>query len=303
MKVLNSITVISIIAVLAVNLVTITSFKMAGSNEAFRLKYERAFFPIVKKELKSQLTIYTSSLEAVGPQATIQKLGADMLTSKLTGIISTVYTTVGVSSATKTLKSLQRLPLILKRSTFGYNEEWTQQVQDYFNEHLFDKVVLPIEQTTRDYIAAIIKQGIDEGWSVERMTQEIEREDYLDGRVRRILRTETNRAVNYGSLIGEQKYNYQTMKKWVSVHDDRTRDWHLSADGQTVNPDGVFTVEGEPMQFPGDPNGSPENTINCRCHMAFVAVRDKNGRLIPKEAQPQVRIVGSLRDELLNALT
>jgi uncharacterized protein with gpF-like domain len=302
MRTLNYITSSLLIAVLAVN-AHLIFIKMTGSTEAFRLKYERAFYPVVKKELKNQLIIYTSSLANVGPQATLQRLGADMLTSKLTGVITTIYTTVGVASANKTLKELKRIPILQKRASIGYNEEWTQQVIDYFNEHLFNKVVLPIEETTRDYISNIIKQGIDEGWSIERMTQEIEREDYLDGRVRRILRTETNRAINYGSLIGEDKYSFTTLKKWVAVHDDRTRHWHLSADGQTVNPNQSFTVEGQPMMFPGDPNGSAENTINCRCHMAFVPMRDKNGRLIPKTPQGQVRIVGSLMDELLNALT
>ena len=34
------------------------------------------------------------------------------------------------------------------------------------------------------------------------------------------------------------------------------------------------------MMYPGDPNGSAGNVINCRCSSAIVPRRDKDGRLI-----------------------
>jgi hypothetical protein len=42
---------------------------------------------------------------------------------------------------------------------------------------------------------------------------------------------------------------------------------HRDADGQTVPVFMPFQVAGEPLQFPGDPSGSPENVINCRCDL------------------------------------
>jgi hypothetical protein len=120
--------------------------------------------------------------------------------------------------------------------------------------------------------------------------------------VRRILRTESNRAINYGNELAMDKFEYQVQKRWIAVHDDRTRTAHLAADGQTVDQQGAFSVGGEVMEFPGDPNASGENTINCRCFSEVVAMRDGNGRLIPKEAKPQVRVTGRLRSELRNIL-
>lgn len=40
---------------------------------------------------------------------------------------------------------------------------------------------------------------------------------------------------------------------------------HVYADGQVVNVDQPFVVDGEELMYPRDPNGSPENTINCHC--------------------------------------
>jgi hypothetical protein len=69
-----------------------------------------------------------------------------------------------------------------------------------------------------------------------------------------------------------------------------------------VNQSDTFSVGGEQLQFPGDPKGSPENTINCRCFSEVVAMRDDKGKLIPKEEQPQVRVRGALRSELQSIL-
>jgi uncharacterized protein with gpF-like domain len=43
------------------------------------------------------------------------------------------------------------------------------------------------------------------------------------------------------------------------------RPGHLAADGQVVDVDQPFIVEGEALMFPRDPAGSPENTIGCHC--------------------------------------
>ena len=55
------------------------------------------------------------------------------------------------------------------------------------------------------------------------------------------------------------------IKIWVATLDGNTRDAHAGADGQEVPIDMPFNVGGEALMFPGDPNGSAENVINCRC--------------------------------------
>lgn len=52
-------------------------------------------------------------------------------------------------------------------------------------------------------------------------------------------------------------------KTWNAMDDDRTREWHADADGDEVPVGEPFSVDGEDMMYPGDPDGSDENTINC----------------------------------------
>lgn len=54
-------------------------------------------------------------------------------------------------------------------------------------------------------------------------------------------------------------------QSWNAVDDEATREAHADADGQVVTVGDTFTVDGEDLAFPGDPAGSDENTLNCRC--------------------------------------
>lgn len=272
-------------------------------NEALRNRYEKAFNGVVKKAIQQQLSSFTSDLQKYGQEQAIGNMDIQLWNKQLAPVINQLYASAGIAKANQALGELRRLPKVQKkRTSFGYNEEWTRAILNYFSQHLFDKVVLPISNTTRDYIMATISKGIDEGWSIKQIVDQIERQDYLDGRVRRIVRTEANRAINYGNELAMDKFEYKVQKRWVAVHDNRTRHAHLTADGQMVNSDDNYNVGGEQLEFPGDPNGSPENTINCRCFSEVVAKRDDNGRLIPKVEQPQVRVRGALRAQLADIL-
>ena len=269
--------------------------------EAIRKRYEKAFKAPVKRALKAQISSFTGVLKTQGTGAVASVVAID---GDLARLIRTLYTQTGLAAANETLSYLRRLPKTqAKRRTFGFNDEWTAQILKYFELNLFNKVVLPISQTTREYILQVISKGTEEGWSIDEMVQQIEREDYLDGRVQRILRTEINRAINYGNTLAEPKFEYKTQKEWSSVHDNRTRHPHLAADGQRAMIDGKFVVGGELMDFPGDPNASAANTVNCRCVTLIMVQRDDKGRLIPKQpAKPLPRVRGRIRAELQNIL-
>lgn len=83
-------------------------------------------------------------------------------------------------------------------------------------------------------------------------------------RAKAIARTEAGSTVNYGQQETYKAEGVQS-KEWMAVQDDRTRDDHADADGQVVKMDDSFNVGGEDMDYPGDPDGSAENVINCRC--------------------------------------
>lgn len=58
------------------------------------------------------------------------------------------------------------------------------------------------------------------------------------------------------------------VKEWVATDDDRTRIAHRELDGQSIRPDEKFVdMDGNELEYPGDPSGAPETVYNCRCTM------------------------------------
>jgi hypothetical protein len=83
--------------------------------------------------------------------------------------------------------------------------------------------------------------------------------------------TEATGLVNLSSLTTAQAVGLRT-KEWLSSRDEKVRHTHSGVgggDGQ-VAPVGLpFVIGGFPLQYPGDPLGPPQETINCRCSMLF----------------------------------
>lgn len=160
-------------------------------------------------------------------------------------------------------------------------------VRNFFAEDWFDQYTLrfaqEINQTTLDELSNVFKQAQSEGWSVPEMQKHLttlfdqwsqgdvspdEFEWYTSRmppyRTERIARTETIRSSNAGSQELFSEWGV-TQHEWLATKDDRVRDDHLAADGQVQPIDMPFSVGGEDLMYPGDPAGSPSNTIQCRC--------------------------------------
>lgn len=57
-------------------------------------------------------------------------------------------------------------------------------------------------------------------------------------------------------------------QQWMATLDERTRESHRELDGQHVPVGEKFEVDGEEIEFPGDPSAPPELVCNCRCTLA-----------------------------------
>lgn len=123
------------------------------------------------------------------------------------------------------------------------------------------------------------------------------------GRATTIARTEVISAYNVGATLAAEELasvmevdEYQ--KEWLATGDARTRPTHMDADGQKVWGDQTFDVGGEALEEPGDPAGSAEEVINCRCTVLFHYPGDpdfdetlgKEGTTTPEEpvAEPEM---------------
>jgi uncharacterized protein with gpF-like domain len=79
--------------------------------------------------------------------------------------------------------------------------------------------------------------------------------------------------------LSAEVYDYVVDKEWISVNDRRRRASHAVLEGQVREVNEPFS---NGLMFPGDPNGSADETINCRCNIVLVPRRDENGDLILK---------------------
>ena len=85
-----------------------------------------------------------------------------------------------------------------------------------------------------------------------------------------IARTESHAAANAAQITGAKASGVVDKKEWVAAGGGDTRDAHARADGQVVGIDEPFIVGGERLRYAGDPSGSAENVINCRCATIYL---------------------------------
>ena len=125
-----------------------------------------------------------------------------------------------------------------------------------------------VNQTTWDALKQSLKDGIDAGENITELAARVE--TVMGDRIRSsgeaIARTEVIGASNGGTLEAWKQSDVVEDKVWLAALDDRTRDSHVEAHGQTVGLDEDFTVGGGSGPAPGQ-IGIAEEDINCRCSM------------------------------------
>jgi hypothetical protein len=128
-----------------------------------------------------------------------------------------------------------------------------------------------ISVATLKKISKHVITGQLEGLTVEATTQVIweKLNSLAPFRSRRIARTEMAKLENFGQMEGYKQTEFVQRKGWLSAFVPDTRQAHMDADFEYAeNPialDAAFIVDGEALQYPGDPNGSAGNVINCLC--------------------------------------
>lgn len=146
------------------------------------------------------------------------------------------------------------------------------------------KEIVGINETTFEGIREAVRAGLEAGESYEQVAARIRTvfNEAGDSRAETIAITETNVAVNAGRFAAMEQARVP-LKGWLSARLETSRATHLQAErdyGQeadaipTAQP---FIVGGEALMHPGDPNGSPGNTIRCRCVSIAVLESEERG--------------------------
>ncbi len=141
---------------------------------------------------------------------------------------------------------------------FSFNIWDTRAVQ--LLQMRVDKVK-DITDTIRKELRGVLGDAISSGWSEDETADAIRGKfNIVQNRAPTIARTEIGNVIN-DSRFESFKYVGFGSTEWLSAKDDRVRPGH-DIDGEEA-PLGQRFSNG--LRYPNDPDGEPENVINCRC--------------------------------------
>lgn len=149
-------------------------------------------------------------------------------------------------------------------------------------------------------ISASVTSSILQGKSIPGIAKDLQTRipDMNKASAIRTARTAVTGAQNAGrmdSYVAAEKMGIKVRKEWLATIDGRTRHSHAMLDGKVVDKDKKFE---NGCMFPGDPNGAPEETYNCRC--TLIAAVDG---VDTSNAQRRVRNPETGKNELVSDMT
>ena len=268
--------------------------------ERMRLKLERKYKPKVQKALEVQISSFTKAYEQ-DPDGAVGSLRSTPWDDALMSVYTDMFRETYMLFAEATYQSVRKQALKLRM--MGRDDTWISEVKRWILLHGL-QLVSTITGNSKSLILRIIsdtlQEGVSEGLGTFETTQRIisrlndpewTKTPY---RAERIVRTETARAANEGTMAGARSLPFVVEKVWISALDERTRVVpkdaydHVAMDGQHADLDNAFistSREGATVvaMQPGDVTAPAGFTINCRCAVAFEPKRDSNDRLILKQ--------------------
>lgn len=137
----------------------------------------------------------------------------------------------------------------------------------------------------KQQITANVTSGILQGKSIYRLADDLQKSirDMNRTSAVRTARTAVTGAQNAGRMdayTAAEKMGIHVRKQWLATLDNRTRHAHAMLDGQTVDNDKPFKVDGYEIMFPGDASAPGYLVYNCRC--TLIAALDD----VPKAPNP-----------------
>ena len=264
--------------------------RQAATQVSVKKRYENIYVPFFADAIKQQQKDTVQILKANGPYLAMME--ANRITEKpMDTVLQLLYRQIAPLEAER----VYRRNKITKTAAMGVNSaDWLADVDAFLRNYILNNVSRQVTETTRQRLMKIINDAIDNGDSYDDMVAEINDIAQIRQRARLIARTETNRAVNHGAKMGQDKLPYLIEKVWIAAQDKRTRGFpgdndktdHYHMDGQTVDGGGLFIDprSGASMEYPGDSqHGAGAGDIcNCRCSMGEQAKRDVDGNIIFK---------------------
>ena len=240
--------------------------------------YRRAMRPYFKKGLDQQLRPFWNELAGISDISHLEVPEPDNRG------MEAAYRRLYFTAALETAMQDRQLAKRLNREAITKSEE--EMISDAItiaiNDYLATEIGLTIKaigNTTKariqrlleTLVPEILDSGIGGGAAQTALRDAVKSAWHRDRyfRTERIVRTEVNKASNWGSLKGVQSTGIAHYKVWLAAFVQNSREDHMEADNQKVDIDDDFIVGPDYLQYPGDPAGIASNTINCLCSMTY----------------------------------
>lgn len=133
-----------------------------------------------------------------------------------------------------------------------------------------------VSETCWGKIKGTLEEGYQEGEGADDLAERVRAEcnGLSKYEAKRVGMTETQCVFSFARQEAMKEAGVE-FKSWLSSHGPNVRPAHEAAEAQYEEepiPTGeAFIVDGEPLMYPGDPNGSAGNVINCQCISLAVA--------------------------------
>ena len=216
-----------------------------------------------------------------------------------------VYTSVGLKHGKRVGASINAQ---LKMFTFNAFESlFVRNIIDFFNTYGVERIQL-VKSTYFADIVKLMESRIEQGLTTVEAAREVHKiigsNRFYRWQALRIARTESTAAANFSATQAGEVSGFVMEKEWISATDSRTRRKppnefdHIHMNGKRVGLDEKFTLRSskgkvDKMEYPGDPSGSAADVVNCRCTVAVVPKRDKDGKLVRTDGeftQPPINV-------------
>ena len=234
-------------------------------------KYIRVFYRLLvdyKNDLINKLPLLT---DVDNPEVILPNSNKD----KLNNTILQLYKDVGINEYNNfdsyLIKAIKRNEL---------QDIYIQELENYVVQNAAIKVVW-VEETTKRimlrWIREDIKEGVNQGLGISDIARNIEKtlnSLYVANAKKRALtiaQTEVIGASNLGSFMAAKQLDIPTKKRWIQAPAGVNKtERHRLLIIKDVDLNEPFDVDGEYLMFPGDPNGSAKNIINCKCTIGYI---------------------------------
>lgn len=232
-------------------------------------KYEAYAARKVKSLLDYQLQKFIKRIQQYGLETARNYVDADFQANELFVTIKGIYLQVGKKEATFVDKFISDQ---VKRKA--------QSIDIDFFSLMWERLITVFAQNpdtavkitrVNDYTKQLVRNAIEEvmplglGSALQARAIREKVSQFNKTRSLLIARTETTTIANYASYQAAINSGANLVKVWLATGDGRTRDWHITANGQTVGIKEAYTVNDMKMEYPGDPRGGASNVCNCRC--------------------------------------